>query len=146
MHVLPGRDKGKEKHRKALQAKVHIAKKELGLLDEDYRFILERDFGKRSAADLTIVELEYLVGHFKAHGWQPRPSPDPRLVTKRQLEALRERARKIAGQIENGEARLRGLTWSICGVETIAWCRSEKHLKRLLAALEKIKRSQAIYG
>ena len=140
MQVLRGKNDAHARERKALLAKVHIAKKELPLVDADYRALLEYEFNKRSAADLTILELEYLVGYFKAHGWQPRPGADPGLVTKQQLEALRVRARAIAGQIENGERRLRGLTWSICGVEIIDWCRSEKLLKRLLAALSKIEK------
>ena len=142
MQVLSGSNNPHAKERKTLLAKVHIAKKELALPDGDYRAILEYEFNKRSAADLTILELEYLVDYFRSHGWQPRPGADPRLVTVNQLEALRVRARAIAAQIENGERRLRGLTWSQCGVEDIRWCRSAKLLKRLLAALEKIRRMQ----
>lgn len=139
MQVLSGRNNPHAKERKALLAKVHIAKKELALPDGDYRAILEYEFNKRSAADLTILELEYLVGYFRSHGWQPRPGVDRRLATENQLDRLRERARAIAAELPNGERRLRGLTWSICGVEDIRWCRSSKLLMRLLAALEKIR-------
>ena len=140
MQVLSGKNDAHARERNALLAKVHIAKKELALPDGDYRAILEYEFNKRSAADLTILELEYLVGYFRSHGWQPRPVADPRLITKQQLDALRKRARDISREIENGERRLRGLTWSQCGVEDIRWCRSAKQLMRLLAALEKIRR------
>ena len=140
MQILSGKNDPRAKERNALLAKVHIAPKELGYPDKKYRAILEYEFGKRSAADLTILELEYLVGYFVSKGWQPRPGADPRLVTVNQLEALRKRARAIAAELENGERRLRGLTWSICGVEDIRWCRSAKQLMRLLAALEKIRR------
>jgi len=140
MQVLKGKDDPRAKERRALLAKVHIAKKELCLEDIDYRAILEYEFAKRSAADLTILELEYLLGYFRTKGWQPKPGTDRRLITNQQLEHLRNRARAIAADLENGERRLRGLTWSVCGVEDLRWCRSEKLLKRLLAALEKIRR------
>ena len=55
-------------------AKIHIAKKELGLTDSLYREVLSVFFGKRSAKDLNPREVEALLEHFKGLGWTPRPA------------------------------------------------------------------------
>ena len=59
---------------KADLAKIHIAKKELGLSDEAYRDILRARFGKSkdSAAKLTPGQAFSLLAHFKKCGWKPK--------------------------------------------------------------------------
>jgi len=124
----------KEKaQRKNLLAQVHIAKKDLCILDGDYRDILSREFGRESAADLNNVELKYLVAYFREHGWQPKGRPD-------QAQALRKRARTIAGKLDDGEQRLKGLCKRICRVDRLEWCKDVNRLKSLVAALGRISR------
>ena len=53
-------------------AKIHIAKKELGLTDEAYRDIMRERFGKDSAAKLTGSQAFHLINHFKSLGWRPK--------------------------------------------------------------------------
>jgi len=121
-----------EKRRKAMLAKIHIAKTDLGLEDHVYRDVLEREFDKRSAAKLTLAQLDTLLGIFRAWGWQsPRD---------KKAAALKYKARAMAARIENGEKRLIGLTKKICGVDRLEWCRDPARLERLLAALGKIER------
>ena len=157
MKALEGKGKPKcDPERRGLLAKVHIAKKELGIPDDDYRQILKREFGKYSAKDLTRLELEYLVDYFKSKGFKVQGSgfkvqgsEDNRergtVNLQNQLEALRARIQDIACQIENGERRLRGLVKKILGVDCITWCKDPGKLKRLLAALEKIRKGEVIY-
>jgi phage gp16-like protein len=59
---------------KADLAKIHIAKKELGLTDEVYRDILSMRFGVNSAAKLTDRQATVLLNTFKAKGWKERKS------------------------------------------------------------------------
>jgi len=126
--------------RPGLLAKVHIAIKDLDIPDSDYRAILTREFGKRSAADLTILELQWLVEYFRQHGWEPKGS-SKLIVQSSQIQILRVRAEELAGQIENGPRRLRGLVKKFCGVEDLKWVRQVSKLKRILAALQDIKES-----
>lgn len=56
---------------KADLAKIHIAKKELGLTDEVYRDILKSRFRKDSAAKLTSGQAFSLIQHFQKLGWKP---------------------------------------------------------------------------
>lgn len=56
--------------KKSLLAKVHIAKKELGLDDETYRLILENEVGKTSASKCTERQLIKVVEALKEKGWK----------------------------------------------------------------------------
>lgn len=59
-------------NRSALIAKVHIAKKELGLDDDTYRAVLERVTGHTSSAKCSDAQLADVLAHFKAEGFKPR--------------------------------------------------------------------------
>jgi phage gp16-like protein len=65
--------------RRSLLSQVHLAKRDFGLEDEDYRDALEAIVpGKRSAGDMTLAELERVVGVFRQRGWQADNRPNPR--------------------------------------------------------------------
>lgn len=59
-------------HRRSLIGKVHVAKKELQLCDDDYRAMLQQVTGNLSAADCTDAELAALVEHMKGKGFKPK--------------------------------------------------------------------------
>jgi len=129
------------KQRNGLLAKIHIAKKEMGLNGGEYEMIL-RGFKVSSAADLAIPQLENMVKLLKHYGWKeiyrltPRHSGEGR--NPEQILALRKRCMDLAREIPNGEKRLAGLAEKICGTSQLAWCRDAKKLERLLAVLGKI--------
>jgi phage gp16-like protein len=92
-----------EYRRKAL-AKIHIAKKELGLTEEEYRDVIAGTVpGKESAADLDDHELHLLVDRFSQLGWRPRIRRDP----SRPLPPMVWKARRLwldlyeAGAVKN---------------------------------------------
>lgn len=59
---------------RAMIAKLHIARKDLGLSEDDYRAVLLRETGKSSAGDMTLAELDKALAAFVAQGWKPGPS------------------------------------------------------------------------
>lgn len=60
-------------YRRKCLAKIHIAKKELGICDEDYRSLIEATVpGKDSAADLDDGQMQLLLDRLYALGWRPR--------------------------------------------------------------------------
>lgn len=59
-----------QQRRRALLAKVHIAKKQLGLADDDYRAIIFQHCGSMSAADATEAQLAAVVQHFGQRGFK----------------------------------------------------------------------------
>ncbi len=126
-----------EKQRKGLLAMIHIAVKETGLTDAEYRAVL-KGFGVGSSSCLSIPELERLVKYLKEYGWTPKPSRKPKSQNGGQAAKLRERILDMASRLDRGEKRLPALVKSLCGVERLEWCRDAVKLKRLLAALGKI--------
>ena len=126
--------------RRGLLAKIHIALKDLGIEDENYREILWTVFRQRSSKHLSIEELQHLVRYFEGRGWQPTRRERKTNPDIDQAIALRDRAREIAAEIPNGEKRLQGLVKKICGVGRLEWARDAEKLERLLAALGNIAR------
>ena len=53
-----------------LLAKIHIAKKDLGLSDDEYRDILYRVTKKRSSSKMTFGQLESVIRELKTLGWK----------------------------------------------------------------------------
>ena len=53
-------------------AKIHVARKELALDDDDYRAILKRVTGKTSSAGLTPSEMDSALAEFQRLGWVPK--------------------------------------------------------------------------
>jgi phage gp16-like protein len=63
-------------------AAIHVGKKALRLEDEDYRALLERVTGKRSAKDLSAAELGNVLAEMRRLGFAPASSP-PRASARR---------------------------------------------------------------
>jgi phage gp16-like protein len=61
--------------RKAVLAKIHVAKKELGLTDEVYRNLLFMKFQVDSTSSLNDRQATVLLNTFKAKGWKPKLPP-----------------------------------------------------------------------
>ncbi len=57
--------------RRALLARLHIARKELGLDEETYRAALQRIAGASSARDLSDEAIERVLAEFRRRGWRP---------------------------------------------------------------------------
>lgn len=140
--------------RRALIAKVHIAKTQLGLDDPHYRALLAAH-GVESSKQLSTRALEGLLDHMRELGWQdqpkakaaqdkhgrPRPSR-PDAASAQSREALMA---KIEAQLsEKGGAEGGYVPWDYakailqrqCGVERLEWASLEQ-LRGLIAALDK---------
>lgn len=75
---------GTQAHRRAMIAKVHIAKAQLGLCDDDYAAVLLHETGRVSSKDCSQAELEKVLRAFEARGFSakarstgPRPADHP---------------------------------------------------------------------
>lgn len=58
--------------RRPAVVKVQIARRDLGLAEDDYRSILERLTGRTSSAACSDAELGRVLDEFKAKGWKPK--------------------------------------------------------------------------
>lgn len=126
-------------NRKAMMARIHIAKKELALDEETYRAMLLAVTGQRSCADMHISDLYKVMEHLKQRGYKPnarkfgkRPNPaKPNKALMSKVEAL------LADN---------GLHWNYAhamakrmfGVDKVDWLDADQ-LWRLVAALQKNK-------
>ena len=60
-------------YRQKVLAKIHIAGKELGLSEDEYRDLIASVApGRESAADLSEHQLHLLLNRFHELGWRPR--------------------------------------------------------------------------
>jgi hypothetical protein len=146
MRVINGGKTGDNPDAKAkdvrlkILAKIHIAKKELGFSDLEYREILNRLHRVKSATTLSIPELEEVLRYFRKCGW--RGSAPKKRGPQKMIQALQKRCKEIAGIIPNGLNRLDGISEKIGGVKKIEWVQDVKKLKRILAILEKIAKEE----
>jgi phage gp16-like protein len=72
-------------------AAIHVGKKQLDLDDEDYRSLLQRITGKRSAGEMTLVEQGAVVDEMRRLGFRDGVRPSKRRATGRyaaKLQAL----------------------------------------------------------
>jgi len=121
--------------RRGLLAKIHIAKKELGLHDELYREILVERYCVDTAAQLTIAEMEDLVAYFRECGWNEKRYERSR------VKALQLRVLSYREVL--GSRRVQGVCEKILGVSDPRWCQDLNKLRRACAVLQKIYKEEA---
>lgn len=129
-------------------AKIHIAKKDLGLDDETYRAMLARLTGKTSSRDCSDAQLGLVLDEMKAKGWKPAfkvVARNPGAPTRRGALASSPMARKARamwislhqlGVVRDpSEAALESFGRRQLGVEKLQWA-DQSHGNRLIEALK----------
>lgn len=91
-----------EANRRAMLAKVHIAKKHMDLSDDDYRSILQRVTGRGSSADCSDAQLHVLLSEFKRLGWKEPGSG--RTSSKPHVRKVYAVWNEMRGLLEHGDA------------------------------------------
>lgn len=61
--------------RNVMIAKVHVARKQLGMDEPAYRGLLQRATGKASSGDCTEAQLTLVLAEFRRLGWKPATNP-----------------------------------------------------------------------
>jgi len=129
--------------RRAMLAKIHIAKKDLGMDDGTYRAMLDNLYGVDSSAKLSPKQLDDLLGHLTKHGFVARKKGDAA-----PSDSARNREpmlKKIAALLtELGQTEGRHVPWSYAvgilkrqsGVMRLEWA-TPKQLRAVIAALDK---------
>lgn len=117
--------------RNAELAVIHVAKKQLGLADADYRMLLNERYGVLSAASLGDRERRDLIAEFERRGFRNRRHVRARVQDSDLLARIRWRLGQAGRPIEYGDA----LAQRLCGVDRLDWCTPEMQ-RKVLAALE----------
>ncbi len=76
-------------------ARIHIAKRELGLDEATYRQVLRERYRHDSSVDLSEGEALDLIEHFRRLGWRPRRGPR-RPVSRAQIGLMHVLWRQLA--------------------------------------------------
>lgn len=126
--------------RKNELAKIHLAKKQLALDDDEYRAIMLSVTGKQSAADLDWQGRQKLLNHFKKIGFKvkakaggrARPTVgEDRAPRMRKIEALLADSGRSWAYADGLAKKLFASTTK---VERIEFCDGD-HLAKVIAAL-----------
>ncbi|MDG4552863.1 MAG: regulatory protein GemA [Candidatus Competibacter sp.] len=107
-------------------AKIHIARKQLCLEDEDYRLIVKRVCGVESAADADFAGHLQLLKEFKRLGWKPKPAKTAQAHSIKDPQSRRIRwlwLRLIeVGQVRSTElSALASYVKRLTGVDRLEW-------------------------
>ncbi len=144
-------------HRRAMLAKIHLARKEMRLDEGDYRDILRRSAGHASAADCSDAELARALDEFKRLGWKGAPirgrrptlvvvdnpeAPPPRPAsagadhpTARKARALWISLHQLGVVRDAGEHALEAFARRQLQVEKLQWA-DQARVYRLIEALK----------
>lgn len=114
---------------KADLAKIHIAKKELGLTDEAYRDLLRGQFKVDSAALLTPGKVARLLQHFQRLGWKPKTQRSlavPADGQSKKVQALWITLHQ-AGVVRDGsDQAMLNFVKRLTGRDRLQWCSTEQ--------------------
>jgi hypothetical protein len=112
-------------------AKIHIAKKELGLDDTTYRGVLWDRYHVESAAELTNMEAADLLELFREKGWRPASFGQRGLIN-----ALWRRLEAVGAVHHPGEQALTAFVEHATGKDDLR-CLTVHEASRLIEMLKK---------
>jgi len=139
---MPARFDAGQQRRRAMLAKVHLAKKQLGLSDDDYRAVLMRVAGAMSAADLDERGLAAVIAEFSAKGFTAKARFPGQSRAADHPSARKARALWISlhqlGEIKNpSEPALEAFAARQMRVERLQWA-NQGQCYKLIEALKAI--------
>lgn len=118
--------------RRADLAKIHLARKQLGMDEETYRDMLWTVARVRSAADLDAHGRRVVIEHLKRCG--------ARFTRKRRIRPAGEKRDQLAkiqaflAEARRPDSYADGMSKRMFGVEKVEWCTPEQ-LGKIIAAL-----------
>lgn len=94
-NAAPARFDCAASHRRAMTAKIHIARKDLALDEDDYRQILLEETGRTSAAQCTEAELQRVIRRFEGLGWKALPKASSTAASRPAQHPVARKARAM---------------------------------------------------
>ena len=129
--------------KRPLLAKVHIAKAQLGLDDEQYRDILRRVTGKESASKCRYSQLVDLINEFKALGWKTKAKKAFRKAPSdpvKKIYALWGKLQKLGAVQSTDKTALDAFVKKYTGIDSVQWLQSAQQQKIIEILKQWIKR------
>ncbi len=128
--------------RRAMLAKIHIAKKDLGLDDDTYRLMLGNLFGVDSSAKLSLKQLDQLLDHLTKRGFVATKKGDAKPSDKvRNRQPMLDKIGALLTEL--GQLEGRHVPWSYAvgvlkrqsSVMRLEWATASQ-LRAVIAALD----------
>lgn len=129
--------------KRPLLAKVHIAKAQLNLDDDQYRDIVRRVTGKDSAAKCRYSQLVDLINEFKALGWKtPRKKAFRRTPSDpiKKIYALWGELQTAGAVQSTDKTALDKFVKKYTGIDSVQWLLPEQQRKIIEILKQWIKR------
>lgn len=124
-------------------AKIHVAKKELALSDEDYQAMLWSVARVRSSAELDAYGRRRVIEHMKSRGFKPRRKGRTRPAPERELMVAKIRALLInAKEGPRPDSYADAMAQRMFSVARFEWCKPDQ-LHKIIQALEVDKRRRS---
>lgn len=133
-------------HRNSDMVKIHIAKKQLNLSDEEYRAILQGQGGASSSKDLDHPGRQRVLEYFKFMGFKPaaakqtkrpaRPTPAPE-----KIKLVRRIRAQLISLNRLPDTYADGIAHQMFGLEFYEWATPDQ-LHAITAALGVMQRKQ----
>ncbi len=130
--------------RRADLAKIHMAKKELGLDDDAYRDLLRAETGKSSSADLTGNERARVLLALVHAGWKPKDAKTngrPPMVAANSTSLIHKIEAQLTSQ-KRPWAYAHGIAQRMFKLEKVEHCNPDQ-LRKVIAALAYDQKRQA---
>ncbi len=128
--------------RRAMMAKLHVARAELGLEEDAWRDLLEAATGNRSLREMADEDLARVLDRLRDKGWVARSPAGAGLapVVRPMRQALLDKIEALLA--DKGAAQGRVVPWSyaealcrrICKVDRMEWAGTDC-LRKVVAAL-----------
>lgn len=126
-------------------AKIHIAKKDLGLDDTAYREILVRITGKDSSGNMSECQRRAVLAEFQRLGWKPKTGGKPRPGSNkpyvRLMYALAKNIDKSGFWRRPYKDALRAMVKKETGIDNPEWLTFQQ-ASPVIEALKKIERRE----
>ncbi|UXC35140.1 gp16 family protein [Cupriavidus gilardii] len=117
-------------------AKIHIAKKQLAMSDDDYRAMLQSVGGVGSAKDLSPVAAKKVLSHLERCGFKPLHQVGRRPRPTRDKKALIGKIEALLAEAKRPWPYADAMARRMFGIEKVDWCDVDQ-LWRITAALQK---------
>lgn len=114
-------------------AVIHVAKKQLGLADADYRALLNERYGVLSSAALTDAERSDLICELERRGFK-KAHKTPFLARRGKESGQLAKVRAMLAAAGRPHAYGDALAQRMAGVERLEWCKPDD-LRKIIAAL-----------
>ncbi|AXE33101.1 MULTISPECIES: gp16 family protein [Chromobacterium] len=115
-------------------AKIHIAKKELGLDDDTYRAMLLSVGGAASSKDLSPAGVDRVLAHMKRCGWKPKSKAADKPSVGQSKKRLVSKLEALLAEADRPWDYADAMAQRMYGVERAGWL-APVQLHGLVAAL-----------